>query len=507
MSGAHALLAPSAASRWMACPGSVRLTEGRDDGGSAYSREGTAAHGLAEHCLRTGREAIAFYGSIIDGQTGEMSPGGGGIKADRDRLFEVDAEMADAVQVYVDAVRPYLDLEDHLIEATLAAPIESCFGTLDFGAYDAATRRLTVADFKYGKGVIVEVTGNKQLLTYAAALLPGCDAVDEIELVIVQPRRLHRDGPVRQCIHTREELDAHVAAARRAAALIERDPPILKTGDHCKFCRATSFCPAFLAITPTDRAPERSQLQSHRGTETETMSKFKNLIIDEANKAANKPPETAVAKFGDNPFLSYGEAAGSRSFNGDLLKFSKGDYVAGQNGRAVAVGTRLIANMDTLSVGWMRWEDSRPVEVRMGLVVERFKPARRAELGAHETSQWETDMEGRPKDPWAFTNSLELASEDGGEQYTFSTSSKGGIGAIGELCKGFGEEMSAHPDEWPVIELDVGSYAHANKNLGRIKFPILSIVGWARKDGEAPTPPAPKPAPKTPPKAAAAAQF
>jgi Protein of unknown function (DUF2800) len=157
----------------------------------------------------------------------------------------VTAEMADAVQVYVDAARPYTELEDHLIEATVAAPIENCFGTPDFAAYDPIARRLTVIDFKYGQGVIVEVTGNKQLLTYAAGLLPGCDAVDEVELVVVQPRRPHRDGPVRQWIHTPQELEAHVAAARRAAALIERDPPILNAGDHCKFCRAASFCPGF----------------------------------------------------------------------------------------------------------------------------------------------------------------------------------------------------------------------------------------------------------------------
>jgi hypothetical protein len=53
MTAAHALLAPSAAARWMVCPGSVRLTEGRDDCGSVYSREGTAAHVLARHCLES----------------------------------------------------------------------------------------------------------------------------------------------------------------------------------------------------------------------------------------------------------------------------------------------------------------------------------------------------------------------------------------------------------------------------------------------------------------------
>jgi hypothetical protein len=475
---AHALLAPSAAARWIACPGSVRLTEGRDDGGSVYSREGTAAHALARHCLESGTDAAQHVGRVI-GPEGFTTGA-----ADGDVTFAVAAEMAEAVQVYVDAVRPYTALEDHLIEATVATPIAGCFGTLDFAAYDAPARRLTVADFKYGKGVIVEVTGNKQLLTYAAGLLPGCDAVDEVELLIIQPRRLHAHGPVRQAIHTKEEVGNHVAAARRAAALIEHDPPILSAGAHCQFCRAATFCPAFLNITPNDRAPERSSFQASRGTETETMSKFKNQIIDASNKAAG----TAVAK-PDNPWLAYGEAAGTRTFNGDLLKFSKGDFVAGQNNRTIAIGTRLIANMDSLKVGWMKWEGSRPVEQRMGLVSERFKPGRRSELGDNDSQSWEVDETGRFRDPWQFTNSLELASEDGSEQYTFPTSSKGGISAIGELCKAFGEEMHLHPDEWPVVELDVGSYAHSNKSFGRIKFPIFTIVGWAPKDGEAPAPP------------------
>jgi hypothetical protein len=499
MSADHALLAPSAAHRWMTCPGSVRLTEGRDDGGSVYSREGTAAHLLARHCLERGTDADAHLGRVI-GEEGFTSEA-----ADGNVRFAVSAEMADAVQIYIDAARPYLDLEDHLIEAKLAAPIENCFGTLDFAAYDPSARRLTVIDFKFGQGVVVEVQGNKQLLTYAAALLPGCDAVDEVELVIVQPRRLHAHGPVRQWVHTPQELEAHVVAARRAAALIEHDPPILNAGDHCRFCRATSFCPAFLAITPNDRAPERSQPQASRGNQTESendMSKFKDQIIDASNK-----PGTAVAKPGDNPWLTYGEAAGTRTFNGDLLKFSKGDYTAGQNNRAIAIGTRLVANMDSLEVGWVRWEDSRPIEQRMGAVVERFKPARRNELGDSDSQSWEIDETGRPRDPWQFTNTLELASEDGGELYTFSTSSKGGIGAIGELCKAFGEEVNQHPDEWPVIELGVDSYAHSNKNFGRIKFPTFKIIGWARKDGEAPAPPPPKLAPKPSNKPAATARF
>jgi hypothetical protein len=233
------------------------------------------------------------------------------------------------------------------------------------------------------------------------------------------------------------------------------------------------------------------------------MSKFSNQLIDASNKAA----ATAVAKTEDNPFSSYGEAAAAHNFTGELLKFSKGDYVAGQNNREIPVGTRFVANMDGVEVGWVRWEDGSPVEVRMGPVAEYFKPARRADLGDDDRALWAADENGHPRDPWQFTNNLVLASVDDAELFTFATSSKGGLGAIGELCKAYGAEMHQHPNEWPVIELEVGSYAHNNKAYGRIKFPIFKIVDWTPKDGEAPAPAAPKPAPGPMGKPAATARI
>jgi len=49
---AHAKLSPSAAERWMTCPGSVPLSIGMPDKTSAYAEEGTQAHELAERMLK-----------------------------------------------------------------------------------------------------------------------------------------------------------------------------------------------------------------------------------------------------------------------------------------------------------------------------------------------------------------------------------------------------------------------------------------------------------------------
>ena len=52
MPTSHATLSPSAAARWITCPASIRLAQqipaGIRNQESAYAREGTLAHSLAE---------------------------------------------------------------------------------------------------------------------------------------------------------------------------------------------------------------------------------------------------------------------------------------------------------------------------------------------------------------------------------------------------------------------------------------------------------------------------
>ena len=50
---AHAILSASSSDRWLHCPPSARLCETYDDKGSDYAAEGTDAHALGEHKLKT----------------------------------------------------------------------------------------------------------------------------------------------------------------------------------------------------------------------------------------------------------------------------------------------------------------------------------------------------------------------------------------------------------------------------------------------------------------------
>jgi hypothetical protein len=149
----------------------------------------------------------------------------------------------------------------------------------------------------------------------------------------------------------------------------------------------------------------------------------------------------------DNPFAEYANAALTGNITGTLLKFSKGDWLAGKENREIAPGVRMVANMDLFEVGWVRWSSGKRTDTRMGRVVDRFVPARRNDLGDTDEDLWETDDKGEPKNPWQFTNNVVRADPEAGEVYTFSTSSNGGRQACDRLCQAYGRERHRHPDE------------------------------------------------------------
>ena len=186
---------------------------------------------------------------------------------------------------------------------------------------------------------------------------------------------------------------------------------------------------------------------------------------------------------GYDPFAAYGQEAASQG--GDFLKFSKGEWLKGQNDDEVALGSHFAANMGELSIGWIRWEDKKPIERRMGLLAQGFKPETRDALGYTDQVAWEKDKDGKPQDPWSFTNELPVADPETGEQMIISMSSKGGIGAIGTLCKAYGKEYRQRDGFVPIIELDRDSYKH--KEYGKTYVPVLPIVDWV-PNGSVPEP-------------------
>lgn len=219
-----------------------------------------------------------------------------------------------------------------------------------------------------------------------------------------------------------------------------------------------------------------------------------NDLVKQGHTGGTGVATQANANTATNYYTAYGDQVASRMIRGKLLKFSKGDYLAGEQNEDVEAGTRFIAKMDDLMVGWQCWKDNKPTDAVMGRLGDGFQPPRRETLGDDDESQWEADPQsGELRDPWQFSNAvlLRILDEqdrvtDGDDDesrgiYTFTTSSRGGINAMGALAKKYGSTMRQHPDEWPVIQIGVDSYNHKNKQFGRIKVPMFKVVGWVPK--------------------------
>lgn len=269
---AHARLSPSGASRWFACPGSPVMEAQFENKSSSFADHGTAAHELAALCIGQKVDAADFLGGYVDIKKGEVSRDTRYADGDSmpSSVFVIDDEMAEGVQVYVDAVRGLVEEGDDVeIECKLDLQhVEGMeFGTGDFLRYRASSRHLVVADLKFGKGVPVRVKRNKQLLTYADGTAKRYHnrGLDKITMVIAQPRCpppkeeddvvwLNKEGTVRawtidvvDLAEFRFELSDAAAKTREAEAWEgskDFNDRFLVAGDHCKFCRAAPTCDA-----------------------------------------------------------------------------------------------------------------------------------------------------------------------------------------------------------------------------------------------------------------------
>jgi predicted DCC family thiol-disulfide oxidoreductase YuxK len=227
----HAICSPSGAAGWMRCAGWRGGTEGNE-----YSREGTAAHELGQQCLETDSNAADHIGRVItvEGQA-----------------FTVDADMAEAVQRYVDLVRQLRDGTGGELLVEQRLPIDHITGEDGAkGTSDAvvvAGDELIVADLKFGRGVEVDAVENEQLQMYALGALREFELVNDfktVRMVVIQPRLHH----VSEWSITVDQLRSFGETARVAASAALNQTPGnlgLQPGEkQCRWCANKAACPA-----------------------------------------------------------------------------------------------------------------------------------------------------------------------------------------------------------------------------------------------------------------------
>jgi hypothetical protein len=196
----------------------------------------------------------------------------------------------------------------------------------------------------------------------------------------------------------------------------------------------------------------------------------------------NQNTNALAIRGGIDPFTIYANAVTPRTIIGTLIKFSKGEYLAGKDGVVIPIGTRFTACVDELMAGWARWSDGKPAEHLMVRIADGVPPLKREDLGHTDRSLWDLDDRGQPKDPWQFINYL-LLMDDEGRLYTYTTASRGGLSAIAGLCRTYVSTRRKYPDDHLVISLGVDSYQHTNRDYGRIKFPVFEVASHEPKAG------------------------
>lgn len=239
-------LYPSAADRWLNCPGSVPLSVDAPYKPSKFASEGTVAHAIAEDCLRLEVAPDYFKGTKRSADGFE---------------FEVGDDMVAAVGIYLDLVRGYYPTHDVKIETRVDRPsfVPSDIATLS-GRIDFLARRetpdgveLLIIDFKFGAGVAVDADANDQLLTYAAISAEkfAGDKLRSVEVVIVQPRAAFSDA-VKSAVFTPEAIAEHARRVHDAAILANQAGAAagskaildyMKPGDWCRWCPIKAKCP------------------------------------------------------------------------------------------------------------------------------------------------------------------------------------------------------------------------------------------------------------------------
>ena len=242
---AHAKFSPSAAHRWMRCPGSLVLESTVPDKPSAYAAEGTVAHEIAAQCLMLDVSADKYINHTIthDGFS-----------------FEVTKDMASHIDDYVKLVREYAGggslLVEQRVEFSDTINVPDSFGTAD--ALIVHGDRITLVDLKYGMGVRVSAENNEQLRLYALGALSQYESVGdfkEVLVVIHQPRLNH----VSECYIDLPSLNGFGSMAREMADRVEdaqrnwnsapdwNDTYLAPGEKQCRFCRAKATCPALRA--------------------------------------------------------------------------------------------------------------------------------------------------------------------------------------------------------------------------------------------------------------------
>lgn len=220
---AHSKFSASGAERWLACPGSVELSEGIADQANVWSIEGTKAHEVLEAILKKELSREEYF-LPLDAPPEMLA------HAKRSARFLLglskkhpEAKLMVETRVYLSFIHPEM------------------FGTFD-GAILDHFGTLHIYDFKYGRHY-VSPNKNLQMIFYAIGVAHEHHwNFKKVRLWIDQPRIPNYDGPMFWEIGILD-LKKYVEIFSQGVARVLSGKKEYSEGPHCHWCRAKNICP------------------------------------------------------------------------------------------------------------------------------------------------------------------------------------------------------------------------------------------------------------------------
>lgn len=297
---AHALLSASSAERWLACPASAIAAAAYPNKATAFTREGTIAHEVAEQ-VAAGRIKAANV------ETNESTG--------------VTKEMVDCAQGYADYIQEQIHGDDAVVlleqRVDFSHIVPKGFGTADCIIIQGTT--MDVIDYKYGKGVAVSAVDNPQEKLYGLGALHEFGFIYDIERIrlhIYQPR-LNSITVDELTVEELTQWGEKVVKPTAEKAISGKGK--YNPGEHCRFCPHAGRCRA-LTKTCTEYVTTHGMkaavpvLAAWEVAEVLAMEPLVSLWL----KRVREQALTTMLDGGEIPGYKVVAGRGSRSWSDDL---------------------------------------------------------------------------------------------------------------------------------------------------------------------------------------------
>ena len=241
--------------------------------------------------------------------------------------------------------------------------------------------------------------------------------------------------------------------------------------------------------TATEQTPDRRGARSGSPSTDSPSEGFGQAGSRAGRLQAGASPGSGSDKYNSDYRARYIDEVAPLGIAGRLIKFTKdGEFETTDDGKTVPETSEFILLADDTLIGWIRFNGVGEAPDRvMGLLFDGFEMPPRESLGDLDQSAWELGLDQQPADPWQHQQCIVLQDTSTSELFTFSTSSRTGRRAVGNLLRHYNRMQKSHPDELPVVKLGKGGFQHKDSRVGWVSTPVFYCC-WpssARQCGQA----------------------